>query len=280
MKRLCELIAKQSRGSMLDRAQLEDYNKTDRRIFLSQRVLQVKKGEDRRQAIIDVAERLFYEKGYENTSIQDVLDALKFSKGGFYHHFESKLALLQEICDQRTEDAYRRCVEAVNSCTGNAVDKMNALLKTSSLFSQDNMDFIGLLVRVAYRDGSVMLRDSIKRTTVERLLPLMNDVVLEGCRDKLFYTTHLDHVGRLILLLGTNLTDEVAVLLSKREVKSEEFIEAIELLDAYRSAVELTLNAPYGSIVIIEMQRIMDVFDNLIQQERRIAWSTFHKKTP
>jgi AcrR family transcriptional regulator len=248
--------------------------------FTGARDVVVRKGEDRKQTIIDTAERMFYEKGYENTSIQDILDALKFSKGGFYHHFESKLALLQEICGQRTGDAYQRCVEAVNGCQGGAVDKLNALLRTSSFFSQDNMDFIGLLVRVAYRDGSVMLRDNIKRTTIERLMPLMNDIVLEGCREKLFYTMHPDHVGRLILLLGTNLTDEVAELLSKREVKSEEFIKALELLDAYRSSVEMTLNAPYGSIVIVEMERIMSVFDSIIQQERRIAWASFHKKTP
>ena len=50
----------------------------------------MRKGDEKRQAILDVAEKLFYTKGYEATSVQDILDVLDTSKGSFYHHFESK----------------------------------------------------------------------------------------------------------------------------------------------------------------------------------------------
>ena len=73
----------------------------------------MKKGDDRKQMILETAERLFYEKGYEATSVQDILDALKLSKGGFYHHFESKLSLLEAIVEQKCETGRvlpnRRC---------------------------------------------------------------------------------------------------------------------------------------------------------------------------
>lgn len=55
----------------------------------------MKKGELRRDAIMRTAEKLFFEKGFAETSIQDILDALEISKGGFYHYFESKNALLE-----------------------------------------------------------------------------------------------------------------------------------------------------------------------------------------
>ena len=47
------------------------------------------------EKIIITAARLFSEKGYEQTSIQDILDALKLSKGGLYHHFKSKEEILE-----------------------------------------------------------------------------------------------------------------------------------------------------------------------------------------
>ena len=50
----------------------------------------LRKGELRRAEILRVAEDLFYEKGYESTTLSDILHALGLSKGGFYHHFESK----------------------------------------------------------------------------------------------------------------------------------------------------------------------------------------------
>ena len=52
----------------------------------------MKKGDARRQQILETAERLFYQNGYENTSVQAILDEMNLSKGGFYHHFESKMA--------------------------------------------------------------------------------------------------------------------------------------------------------------------------------------------
>ena len=51
----------------------------------------------RRDAFLDVAERLIRIKGYEQMTVQDVLDELDASKGAFYHYFDSKEALLQAV---------------------------------------------------------------------------------------------------------------------------------------------------------------------------------------
>ena len=44
--------------------------------------------------ILDVSHRLFREKGYDHTTIQDITDALGMSKGAVYHHFKSKEDIL------------------------------------------------------------------------------------------------------------------------------------------------------------------------------------------
>ena len=67
----------------------------------------MRKGDEKRQDILSVAERLFCQKGYKETSVQDILDVLKTSKGSFYHHFESKEQVLQKICESRAEAAAR-----------------------------------------------------------------------------------------------------------------------------------------------------------------------------
>ena len=72
----------------------------------------LKKGDARRGELLAASEKLFYTKGYENTSVQDILDAVGFSKGGFYHHFDSKLAVLEAICQQRAEDDGRRSAQS------------------------------------------------------------------------------------------------------------------------------------------------------------------------
>ena len=84
----------------------------------------MRKGDARRAAIIDAAERLFYLKGYEDTSVQDVLDELHLSKGGFYHHFESKLSLLEAICEKRTVASFEESERQIREGGLNAVEKL------------------------------------------------------------------------------------------------------------------------------------------------------------
>ena len=54
----------------------------------------------KRSEILDVARRLVYTKGYEQMAIQDILDALRMSKGAFYHYFNSKQDLLEALIHQ------------------------------------------------------------------------------------------------------------------------------------------------------------------------------------
>ena len=50
--------------------------------------------------ILDVATRLFAEKGYDRTSLQDIINETKLSKGAIYHHFSSKEDILEAIFDR------------------------------------------------------------------------------------------------------------------------------------------------------------------------------------
>ena len=88
----------------------------------------MKKGIERRDQIIEAAERLFYEKGYEQTSVQDVLDALSLSKGGFYHYFQSKIELLEAVCRRQSVRDAEEMTAAVARQEG-AVAKLNTLLR-------------------------------------------------------------------------------------------------------------------------------------------------------
>src|SRR2546428_13357689 len=59
----------------------------------------------RRDAFLDVAQRLIQTKGYEAMSVQDVLDELEVSKGAFYHYFDSKQALLEAVVERFADGA-------------------------------------------------------------------------------------------------------------------------------------------------------------------------------
>jgi AcrR family transcriptional regulator len=70
---------------------------------------------DSRQEILRTAARLFQQRGYDATSMNDVANALKLSKGGLYHHFQSKDEILFEIMNHAMEITEERVLAPVRA---------------------------------------------------------------------------------------------------------------------------------------------------------------------
>ncbi|MBR1658848.1 MAG: TetR/AcrR family transcriptional regulator [Oscillospiraceae bacterium] len=93
--------------------------------------------------IISAAWKLFYEQGYENTTVEDILDLSGTSKGTFYHYFEGKDALLGTLSvlfDEKYE-------ELIPSIPENSLDALRYLNR--EMFSMiDNSISLELLARL------------------------------------------------------------------------------------------------------------------------------------
>ncbi len=83
---------------------------------------------DSRQEILRTAARLFQQRGYDATSMNDVAAALKLSKGGLYHHFQSKDEILYEIMNHAMEITQERVLNPVRSIA-NPEERLRALIR-------------------------------------------------------------------------------------------------------------------------------------------------------
>ncbi len=83
---------------------------------------------DSRQEILRTAARLFQQRGYDATSMNDVAAALKLSKGGLYHHFQSKDEILFEIMDHAMEITQERVLAPVRGIA-DPEDRLRALIR-------------------------------------------------------------------------------------------------------------------------------------------------------
>lgn len=82
--------------------------------------------------ILDVASRLFMEKGYERTSIQDIIANLGgLSKGAIYHHFKSKEDILVAVTDKMTEESNRMLAVIRDRMDLTGQEKLKAIFKES-----------------------------------------------------------------------------------------------------------------------------------------------------
>ena len=83
---------------------------------------------DSRQEILRTAARLFQQRGYDATSMSDVAAALKLSKGGLYHHFQSKDEILYEIMNHAMEITEERVLNPVRGIA-DPEERLRALIR-------------------------------------------------------------------------------------------------------------------------------------------------------
>jgi TetR/AcrR family transcriptional regulator, cholesterol catabolism regulator len=83
---------------------------------------------DSRQEILRTAARLFQQRGYDATSMNDVAAALRLSKGGLYHHFQSKDEILFEIMNHAMEITQERVLNPVRGIA-DPEERLRALIR-------------------------------------------------------------------------------------------------------------------------------------------------------
>jgi AcrR family transcriptional regulator len=134
----------------------------------------------RREAFIEAAQRLMTTKGYEAMSIQDLLDELEASRGAFYHYFDSKQAL-QEAVIERIVDAGLAEVAPVVADDGlPAIRKLERVFSSIGRWKTERKPLVLALLQVWLSDENAIVREKLRRTMVQRLVPTLTPVIQQG----------------------------------------------------------------------------------------------------
>src|SRR4030067_3008163 len=86
----------------------------------------------RRNEILEAAQRFVYSKGYEQLTIQDILDELQISKGAFYHYFDSKHAMLAAMIERMQDEVEQLLVPIVQDTRMPALEKLARFFVTAA----------------------------------------------------------------------------------------------------------------------------------------------------
>jgi AcrR family transcriptional regulator len=85
------------------------------------------KGNSTRSRILETADRLFYQRGYENTSFSDIADAVNISRGNFYYHFKTKDEILDSVIELRLANT-KRMLERWEEQGSTPVDRIRSFI--------------------------------------------------------------------------------------------------------------------------------------------------------
>lgn len=150
------------------------------------------------QLILDVAFRLFMEKGYENTSIQDIISGLGgLSKGAIYHHFKSKDDILMAVTDRMTAQSNQMLADIRDCGNLSGREKLKRIFKESISRPVQNDIFT---VAPNFHDNPKLLfsllHDTIDEVAPNYILP----IIRQGIADGTIETEYPEQLAELILL--------------------------------------------------------------------------------
>ena len=155
-----------------------------------------------------MAQRLVYTTGFEQMSIQDILDELKISKGAFYHYFDSKLALLDELVERMMDEAEQVLQPIVEASDLPAIEKLQRYFAAGSRWKVSRKSFMLDLLRVWYTDSNSLVRQKQEAAAMKRIAPMLAKIVRQGIAEGVFTTTYPDQIGSMIWGLAEGIVDQ------------------------------------------------------------------------
>jgi AcrR family transcriptional regulator len=208
----------------------------------------------RRAELVAAAQALFFERGYDGTSVEDIIGRAGLSKGAFYYYFPSKEAVLEAIAEQMAQEAAAATQALVADPTLNGFERLDRFLKHNRRLKVERAPEALALFEALFRPENIALYHHVFRRISRVLIPVMADILQHGMDDGSFLPGDAEAMAEILLGLTTTTHDTVAALV---EAPSEEAFKIASAAFQRRwvaqgIVADRILGLPEGSIEFIE----------------------------
>ena len=150
------------------------------------------------QLILDTASRLFLEKSYDKTTLQDIIDATKLSKGAIYHHFASKEAILIAVVDRIGEFNSAVLAEIRDKKGLTGAEKLREMFRTAVRLSFQGgiLNMLPFLIENP-KFMALQMESILNEAAPCYVLPILR----EGIADGSIRTDHPEKLSEVLLLM-------------------------------------------------------------------------------
>ena len=136
----------------------------------------VKEHDERKNEIIDTAARIFGQKGYDKSSVNDILNTIGIAKGTFYHYFKSKEEVLDAVIGKATEMVEERVSEVAGNAALSPEDKLMGVFQAMQIENQMEEGFLEEM----HRPENALMHQKSLVSIMNVLTPVLVGIVQEG----------------------------------------------------------------------------------------------------
>jgi len=208
----------------------------------------------RKSELLDCAQELFFERGYENTTVNDVIAKAGVSKGGFYHYFESKEALLEALAERLAREGVERVADVLEDPAMDALSRLNSFLARLRRLRMESAPVMRTAFGAVFQPENIVLYHRINAGVMGVMTPVLARIVAQGVEEGVFHNMDPVAVAEMLLHLGGATHTAVArAMRAETEIEKDEAAEALEnLLRLHGIAIDRILGLREGSIRLVE----------------------------
>lgn len=158
------------------------------------------KKETRKKELLDIAYKQFVKKGYEYTSVDEIIDIAGIAKGTYYYYFESKEQTLDEVVDMLVQEG---------------IDRAQLVIDTDLKLEQKLINVI-LALRLAKKElsngneqmpSNVVFKTKLDEKLVATAISLLTNIVKAGVKAKVFACNNIEERLRLLVVISNEFFD-------------------------------------------------------------------------
>ena len=181
----------------------------------------VKDAEERRNEILDVAERLFCAKGFDHTSTNDILKEIGIARGTLYYHFKSKEDILDGMIERLTN-------QMVNKASVIALDEsipvLERLTRTMLSLSIDN-ELGDMIMEQVHRPQNALMHQKLEAMLLGPVNKLITKIAEDGIRQGIMQTDYPAEAVEMIMTYSYSAFDSmVSYQKEERDKKIKGFV--------------------------------------------------------
>jgi len=210
----------------------------------------IKQPEIRSAELLDCAQRLFFERGYDNTTVNDIIREAGLSKGAFYHYFVSKEALLEALAARLARDSIAELRPLLEDPSLDAIGRINALFSGARQLNIELAPRLRKTFSVLFRPENIALFHRVDQAGRELAMPIFTDLLRKGSEEGVLDVPDPEAFAEMLLQLRLIFRDVMyqATRMAERGNVDEAVWMLEERLRLYGIAFERLLKLPDGTI--------------------------------
>ena len=166
----------------------------------------VKSAEERKNEILDVAEQLFAEKGFDHASTNDIINRIGIARGTLYHHFGSKEEILDGIVDRMTQEAINRARVIIRDQDVPLMERLTGSVLALNLDTEAGTEVLEQI----HKPQNALLHQKMQERLMDGVVPLLSELIEEGNASKIFNSRYPMEAAEMIMIYANTAFDTLA----------------------------------------------------------------------